>query len=231
MEQLDTGDDQSLLVCQNQAFGQTIMTEAQSALTTIVNTTGATLAKMVNISVYTSGADYSASVMGAPEWSGGLELPQYNCIFVVIDPNALAADLPAVAHELTHAVIAQITFNPYNTIPFWLNEGLAVYVQFYHATLPSQFTSALSSAIASNSLISVQSISDPFSAYANKANLSYAESVSIVTYLIDQYDPAKIDVLLNSFAKGSTYDGALQANYGFDMSGLFTLWKAWVVQQ
>ena len=158
----------------------------------------------------------------------GVTLSQYNSIFVVIDPDALSSDLPAVSHELTHVVVGQITFNPYNSIPFWLNEGLAVYVQFTGLTLPSQFTLALSSAIANNTLISVRSLSDPFSAYADKANLSYAESVSIVTYLINQYGAVKMDQLLNSFEQGTSYDDALQANYGFNMDGLFTQWKAWV---
>ena len=109
---------------------------------------------------------------------------------------------------------------------FWLNEGLAVHIQFSQGNLPSQFTSALSNGIANNTLISVRSLSDPFSAYADKANLSYAESVSIVTYLINQYGPTKMNQFLSSFEQGMAYDDALQANYGFNMDGLFTQWKA-----
>ena len=216
---------------QNKEFGQAVMSEAQTGLSTIANDTGGTLDQMVNISVYTSAQDYAASVLGAPEWSGGVTLSQYNSIFVVVEPDALSSDLPAVAHELTHAVVGQMTFNPYNSIPFWLNEGLAVHVQFTGLTLPSQFTTALSNAISNNTLISVRSLCDPFSAYADKANLSYAESVSLVTYLINQYGSTKMEQLLNTFARGSSYDGALQANYGFDMDGLFTQWKTWVDTQ
>jgi hypothetical protein len=213
---------------QNQSFGKAVMSEAQTALSTLASDTGATPNQTVNISVYTSTQDYTASVLGVPEWSGGVELSQYNSIFVVINPGSLTSDLPAVAHELTHVVVGQITSNPYNSIPFWLNEGLAVHIQFAEASLPSQFTSALSNGIANNSLISVRSISDPFSAYADKANLSYAESVSIVTYLIDQYGAAKMNQFLTSFEQGMAYDDALQANYGFNMDGLYTQWKAWV---
>ena len=213
---------------QNQSFGQAVMSEAQTALSTLASDTGATPDQMVNISVYTSDQDYAASVLGVPEWSGGVELSQYNSILLLIRPDALNSDLPAVAHELTHVVVGQITSNPYNSIPFWLNEGLAVHIQFSQGNLPSQFTTALSTAITNNTLISVRSLSDPFSAYADKANLSYAESVSIVTYLINQYGPTKMKQFLNTFKQGSTYDGALQANYGFDMDGLFTQWKAWV---
>ena len=216
---------------QNKAFGQSVMSEAQTGLSTIANDTGGTLDQMVNISVYTSAQDYAASVLGAPEWSGGVTLSQYNSIFVVVEPDALSSDLPGVAHELTHAVVGQMTFNPYNSIPFWLDEGLAVHVQFTGLTLPSQFTTALSNAISNNTLISVRSLCDPFSAYADKANLSYAESVSLVTYLINQYGSTKMEQLLNTFARGSSYDGALQANYGFDMDGLFTQWKTWVDTQ
>jgi hypothetical protein len=213
---------------QNQSFGQAVMSEAQTALSRIASETGATPDETVNISVYTSDQDYSASVLGAPEWSGGEELSQYNCIFVILDPNDLPDDLPAVDHELTHAVVGQITLNPYNSIPVWLNEGLAVHIQFPQGNLPSEFTTALSNAIANNTFISLRSLSDPFSAYADKAYLSYAESVSVVTYLINQYGADKMHQLLNTFKQGSTYDGALQANYGFDMDGLFTQWKGWV---
>ena len=215
---------------QNQSFGEAVMSKAQAALLTLASDTGATPDKMVNISVYTSDQDYLAAILGVQEWSGGVELPQYNSVLLLIRPDApyYAIDLTGVAHELTHVVVHQITFNPYNELPFWLNEGLAVHIQFPNGDLPSQFATALSTAIASNNFISVRSLSDPFSAYPDKAYLSYGESVSIVTYLINQYGPAKMEQFLNTFKQGSTYDGALQENYGFDMDGLFTQWKDWV---
>ena len=213
---------------QNQAFGTAIMTEAQNALKTIASNTGASPNKTVNISIYTSTQDYKSSVLGAPEWSGGEEVPQYNAIYVIIEPNNMSAELPAVDHELTHVVVNQIIYNPYNDIPFWLNEGLAVHIQFFGAVLPSQFTMPLSAAVTGNSLITVRSLSDPFSAYPDKANLSYAESVSIVAYLINQYGSNKMNQLLDTFQQGSSYDGALQTIYGFNMDGLFTQWKAWL---
>jgi hypothetical protein len=213
---------------QNQSFGASIMTEAQNALKTIASNTGASPNKTVNISVYTSTQDYQSSVLGAPEWSGGEEVSQYNAIYVIIEPGQLSAELPAVDHELTHVVVNQIIYNPYNDIPFWLNEGLAVHIQFFGVTLPSQFTTPLASAVTGNSLITVRSLSDPFSAYPDKANLSYAESVSIVAYLINQYGSTKMNELLDTFQQGSSYDGALQTIYGFNMDGLFTQWKAWL---
>jgi hypothetical protein len=97
--------------------------------------------------------------------------------------------------------------------------------------LPSQFTTPFEKAFNSNTLISVRSLSDPFSAYADKAFLSYAESVSIVTYLIDRYGAAKMLQFMNTFKQGATYDGALQSVYGFDMDGLNNEWLTWVKTQ
>jgi hypothetical protein len=216
---------------QNDAFGKGVMTTAESALSKLANDTGAAPDRTVNLSIYTSSQDYSASVTGASEWSGGVTLLGYNAVLLLIRPTLVDLDLSGVAHELTHVIINQVTFNPYNSLPFWLNEGLAMYIQYPSGILPSQFTVPFNNSLKSNSLISVRSLSSPFSAYADTAFLSYAESFSIVTYLINQYGSSKMLQFLNTFKQGSTYDGALQTNYGFDMDGLFNQWKAWLAEQ
>jgi len=50
----------------------------------------------------------------------------------------------AIAHELTHLITAQMTLNPYNDIPTWLDEGLAMYNQ---GPLDSTFVTNLNLAI------------------------------------------------------------------------------------
>ncbi len=216
---------------QNNSFGQRIMSTAQAALSKLAQDTGATPEKTVNLSVYTSDQDYAASVTGASEWSGGVTLPDFNSILLLIRPGNLTSDVSGVAHELTHVIVDQVTFNPYNSIPYWLNEGLAMYIQYPEGVLPSQFTSPFDTALNNNTLISVRSLSDPFSAYADKAFLSYAESFSIVTYLIDRYGPNKMQQFLNTFKLGATYDGALQSIYGFNMDGLNSEWLSSVKAQ
>jgi hypothetical protein len=56
--------------------------------------------------------------------------------------------------------------------------------------------------------------------------VDYAESYSIVSYLISTYGKDKMFALLNTFRQGSTYDGALQKVYGLNMDGLNTAWQA-----
>jgi len=216
---------------QNEAFGQTIMSTAQAALTKLAEDTGAVPDRTINLSIYTSEKDYFASMTGVSEWSGGVTLMGYNSIIMLVRPNAMDTDLSGIAHELTHVIINQVTFNPYNTTPYWLNEGMAMHIQYSDTQLPSQFENAFIKAVKGNYLISVRSLSSPFSAYSDKAYLSYAESYSIVSYLIDQYGASKMLQFLDTFQQGTTYDNALKVNYGFDMDGLFSQWQVWAVER
>jgi hypothetical protein len=161
------------------------------------------------------------------EWTGGVAFTRYGIMAIGIDPAKLDWGKRAIAHELTHLVIHQITLNPYSDLPTWLDEGLAMRNE---GPLESVFTAYLNRATDEESLISVQSLSSPFSAYAGEATLSYAQSYSLVEFLIDSYGQGKMFELLSTFREGSTYDGALEEVYGFDMDGLDVRWQEWLTR-
>jgi hypothetical protein len=210
------------------SFAESLMSTAQQALVQLASDTGASPDKTVNIYIYANSNDLQGSMIYPSEWTGGVAFVQYSIIAIGISPNNLTWGQGAMTHELTHNVIFQETFNPYNDLPVWLNEGLAMYSE---GTLDSQFSDALKNAVNTNSLISVRTISSPFSAYADKANLSYAEGDSLVTYLITQYGSDKMLELLNTFKQGSDYDDAFNKVYGFNMDGLNNQWESWVKTQ
>ena len=160
------------------------------------------------------------------EWTGGVAFTRYGIMAIGIAPDNIEWGKRAIAHELTHLVIHQVTLNPYNEIPTWLDEGLAVRSE---GPLSESLSSYLDYAIAEEDFISVQSLSSPFSAYAGEAALSYAESYSLVEFLIDTYGEVKMHELLLTFREGSTYDGALEKVYGFDMDDLDKRWKEWLM--
>jgi hypothetical protein len=202
-----------------------LLDSADAGLSKIKNNTGATLNKPVAIYIYASASDLQGSMIYPQEWTGGVTFTRYGIIAIGISQDNMDWGKRAMVHELTHLVINQVTVNPYNGLPIWLNEGLAMNIE---GTLEPSFAGFLQQAIDDNSLISVRSLSDPFSAYSNLSYLSYAESYSIVDYLISTYGQAKMLLLLETFHEGSTYDGALQAVYGFDRDGLNRQWRAYV---
>jgi hypothetical protein len=212
----------------NDAFAQELMATAQQALERLVEDTGAELEKPAQLYIYADSGDLQGAMIYPQEWTGGVAFTRYSTMAIGIAPNNINWGKDAIAHELTHLVIHQITLNPYNNLPTWLDEGLAMRSE---GLLSPEFSTALSEAIADDSLISVQSLCSPFSAYAGEAILSYAQSYSLVEFLISSYGRDKMLGLLSTFRQGSGYDDALDRVYGFDMDGLDSLWRDFVIQK
>lgn len=206
-------------------FANQLMQAAQQALVTLEKSTGAKLMRPVRLYIYASSQDLQGAMIFPQEWTGGVTFTGYDAIAIGIPTNQLSYGLRTIVHELTHLVINQVTDNPYNDLPPWLDEGLAMYGE---GPLEPAFSAPLNSAIAQNRLTSVRSLASPFSAFTQEAVLDYAESFSIVQYLIITYGQPKMLEILNTFHQGSTYDGALLKVYGFDMDGLNTLWRKYI---
>jgi hypothetical protein len=212
----------------DETFVRELMDSAQSALARLAANTGAELERPVQLFIYANSSDLQGAMIYPQEWTGGATFTRYGIVAIGIAPTNISWGKLAIAHELTHVVIHQMTLNPYNDLPTWLDEGLAMYNE---GELEAEFVSSLQEAIANNSLISVQSLCSPFSANTDRAELGYAQSYSLVEYLITNYGQEKMLELLNTFKEGSSYDAALKAVYGFDMNGLDSLWRAYVSQQ
>lgn len=210
------------------AFAGQLMTATQDALTRLAADTGAELAQPVRIFVYGTYEDLRGSMIFPQEWTGGVAFTEYGIIAIGIASNNVAWGTGAIAHELSHLTIHQMTYNPYGGMPTWMDEGLAMNAE---GELDASFAVLLLDAIARNKLLTVRSISSPFSAYSDESRLSYAESYSIVRFLTDTYGKEKMFELLKTFRQGSGYDEAFLKVYGFDMDKLDSLWRAYLTKK
>jgi len=209
----------------DQSFANEIMVVIQDGLAWLAEDTGAILLEPIDIYLYASAGDLRGSMIFPQEWTGGVAFTRYGCITIGISPDNLAWGMRALVHELTHLVVHQMTLNPYSGLPTWLDEGLAM---LNEGPLAPQFAASLNRAIEEGGLISARSLSSPFSAYVEQSVLSYAQSYSLVEFLISNYGQGKMLGLLNTFSEGSSYDGSLEEAYGLDMDGLDILWRAHV---
>jgi len=212
----------------DRAFAQELMAMAQQALTRLTEDIGAYLERPIELYIYADAQDLQGAMIYPQEWTGGVAFTRYGVIAIGISPVNLYWGERAIAHELTHLVVHQMTLNPYSSLPTWLNEGLAMYAE---GELEPVYRELLNGAITEGDLISVQSLSSPFSAYAAEASLSYVQSYSLVEFLIGDYGRGEMLELLNTFRQGSGYDEALEKVYGFDMDGLDTLWRGYIIGQ
>ena len=208
-------------------FARELMATAQQALVRLTGDTGAELSGPAAIYIYAKSDDLLGAMIFPQEWTGGVAYTRFSTIAIGISPGDLDWGKRAMTHELTHLVIHQMVFNPYNDLPTWLDEGLAMYSE---GAMEPIFLSFMAEAIKEDRLITVRSLSSPFSAYAEESLLAYAQSHSLVDFLINNYGQGKMLELLEVFREGSGYDEALLKVYGFDMDGLNDLWLSYIMR-
>ena len=179
--------------------------------------------KPIKAFVYESSSHVRGAILFAQAWTGGLAFGSHNVLLITVDPEDFDRDLPGVVHELAHLLLAEVTFNCFGRLPAWLNEGLAVYSE---GDLPEFQRRALDEAIASDELISLRSLNGAFPAADTGATLSYAQSRSLVDYLIRTYGWDQMNALLETLGEGTTYESAVEQVYGFDLDGLEQAWRA-----
>ncbi|MFC1917347.1 peptidase MA family metallohydrolase [Chloroflexota bacterium] len=207
-------------------FADDLMHATQQVLARVEDFTGAVPEQPISIYVYASAQDLRGSMIFPQEWTGGVAFTRYSTVAIGISPDSLEWGKRAIAHELTHLVIHQITFSAYGNLPTWLEEGLAMYAE---GDLEGVFLQALYQAVIDEKLITVRSMASPFSAYAGESVLAYAESYSVASFLVDAYGKEEMFELLKTFKQGSSYDTALLKVYGFDMDGLNTIWQNYLL--
>jgi hypothetical protein len=213
----------------NQSFIDQLITSSQQALDRLAQDTGVHLKQPVSVYIYASPDDLRGAMVFPQEWTGGVAFTEYGLIAIGIPTNELDWGKGALAHELGHMVTHQITYSPYGAIlPTWLDEGLAMYAE---GKPDPYLQSVLEKAITQHNLISVRSLASPFSAIPEEAYISYAESQSLIPFLIQNYGRDKMLQLLNLFKEGSTYDDALIQVYGFDQDGLDAVWQKYITSQ
>ena len=207
----------------DQAFAQDLLNAALAGLELLKNDAGLQPDQPINLYIYANTTDMQAAILYEPSWTGGMAFPEHNIVIIGISPQDLEWGRSTITHELTHVLVGHFTFSCLSDVPTWLNEGLAVYSE---GGLDTQSKNQLDQAISSDQLLTVRSLSGPFSEVPSKAYLSYSESYSIVNFLIKTYGQDKMNSLLIALRDGATVDDALQGVYGFNIEGLEDAWRA-----
>ena len=204
------------------AFGTALMDLAEKSLARQVKDMGVAPTGEIWITIYPS-ASALQQAAHSYEWTGGVALPKYNSTMIGIRTDEMDWAAQVIPHELSHLVVDNLIFNCQGvTAPTWLGEGLAVYAEGQ----PDQADITLvKRALSQGDLPSLSSLAAGFSAYSERASLSYAESNLVVTYLIEQNGGQAMGRLLDGLHSGVTIDEDLKHVYGLDTEGLDAAWR------
>jgi len=212
----------------NDAFAQDVVGTANRTITRLGNRFGISGDEPIRIVAY---GDDDAFSDGLPpnsaEWVGGQAYPGLNVIFAVLEPGRGAEEETRrmIPHEVSHLLLEQATENPFNSPPNWLDEGLAVYNQ---ETEDFRFDDLLDDAVDDGRLTPVRALNSSFPLDDEAALLSYAESASIVTYIIEELGDSEMRELIAIFRDEVSYDAAVEGELGMTIEELDAGWQAWL---
>lgn len=205
-----------------ETFAQTLLDAATGARSRLSRDLGAEPGGEVDYYIYESTEAMRETVLFEAAWTGALAYPDHGIILAGINEENLDWGLSTVAHELGHIVVGSIASNCYSGLPTWLDEGLAMYAE---GGIEPDSQTLLDAAIEDDTLFPVRALSGGFTEETERAHLSYAQSYSLVNYLIETYGRQAMLDLLEAFQEGYRYDTALERVYGFDADGLEAEWR------
>jgi hypothetical protein len=182
----------------------------------------------VRVVLYGSSSDFASALPpNSAEWIGGFAQPDLHLVVTGVQPGSDATTEihRVLSHESVHLIVHQATDNPFNTPPPWLDEGLATY---YQTVQDPRFPPILQSAVRSGQLIPIRALNSSFPDDPNQALLSYAESESIVQFILTKQGNDRMSALLHAYQGGVSNDQAVQIAFGFSLDELDKQWKAWL---
>jgi hypothetical protein len=175
----------------------------------------------VEIFVYPSYEEMRDAILYEPQWTGGLAYSDFSIIIMGTSGDA-EFDKATVIHEVTHILVGRNAFTCIGFIPTWLNEGLAVYNE---GELDGSMKEQFDLALRDDAFFPLRTLGGNFSEIPDKALLSYAQSYSVVKYMIETHGQEKMSQLLTALSNAEPTDDALVAIYGFDTNGLDAAWR------
>ncbi len=132
-------------------------------------------------------------------------------------------------HEITHAILFEV-LNSANRVPDWLDEGLALYeeAKFDNSLVETRWNDYRPD-LTGGSHISISGLEIPEDPFGEQSQLFYAESASLVQFLVDEYGMYKIMNLMKEIQNGSSVDASLNKIYGEDIPNQSVLQEKWLI--
>lgn len=161
--------------------------------------------------------------------AGGGALSDYPTKTIYIDVARCAPVMSvALPHELTHAVVFEVMRSGTN-IPTWLHEGLASYeeAKFDGSQVANRWDIQRADLVEGRHL-PLATLNRPEDPGDPQAQIFYAESTSVVSYMIETYGMYKMMNFMLAIQQGDQIDAAIKKVYGPDLASIGDLETKWL---
>jgi hypothetical protein len=189
--------------------GQATMTAVLNALSTIEAVFPTVRPEPLRIYVYPSAADLRAGLrLTGRDWVGAHAHPELGVILVAAEEptNGSTALARSVAHELAHLYVYEAADSGYESVPLWLDEGIASMIE--GAADNPIYEARLERAVTGGETFSFAELCFSMPTDEDGALLAYAQSAAFVAYLQDEYGNQSIQRLIGAIADGADCQSA-----------------------
>ena len=178
------------------------------------------------IYIYDDAKGYQ-STTNKPGWSMGSAIPKDKIIHAF--PHAQRFFDTTLPHEMGHIIFREFVGFENNAVPIWLDEGVASYQEKFGRPMAKRL---VKEAMDKNrfvglewlSNINPQSIKDP-----EMVNLFYAEAISIVDYLIEEFGKDKFLFFCQALRDKRNLGEVIQSSYSFkNIQELDSAWQRYL---
>jgi hypothetical protein len=143
-------------------------------------------------------------------------------LVTAVNSRTGATDLrKSIPHEMVHFYLYQVLGAGYDELPAWFNEGLATLVE---PNRNPNYERVLETAVATQSTIPLAQLCERFPLAEDKAVLAYAQSVSLLEYIQDEYGNGGIQALIAAFADGGDCESGVQQALNLSLAELEQAW-------
>lgn len=162
----------------------------------------------------------------APEWAAGLAYPELNLVILKAPHAALYGTIDPVKtfrHELSHLILHQALIGA--RLPKWLDEGFAMY-EAREWTLRT--TAVITAVTLKKRFIPLTSLEHEFPVAFSEAEVAYAQSFSMVSYLLSTHGREAFHQFILNLKKGKTLNQCMQNAFGLSFYELELRWHKYL---
>lgn len=206
------------------SFGEEVLSIASQANEDQTKFYSLTLQSPIIIVITNSSEEFFAW-QSEGSYAGGMAFPEINLTIQVVENRVNYRDWlgDVIPHEISHIYFHNLV-KRHSGAPYWLNEGLATYLEFNDHLYEWE---VVKNAYQANRILSLHDLEYDFGDDEEDIELAYAESYYAVVYMDEFYSREALSNLLTEFSKGTGETAAFQKVFGRtpeEFEGDFTVW-------
>lgn len=184
----------------------------------------------VTLRVYAEQTDLERVVeLAGYPWAAGHMQPGAGVLLFALSPDAQAAGLREVRHEVAHLTLYDgLGADGYANLPAWLNEGIATLAE---GEPDAQQLVLLQAAAQAGALPPLYSLCANFPQDPGLAQVASIQSASLVRYLVQHFNQTGFTILVEAYARSGDCINASQAAFGVDLLQLELDWHTATFEQ